>query len=195
MNQLIFATHNAHKSQEVKAIVGDKFDVKNLSEIGMHDEIPETGKTFKENALQKVEFLYNRFKCNCFADDSGLVVDALNGEPGVYSARYAGEPSNMQRNIEKLLEKMKDKTDRRAQFVTVIAVIIDGKTLFFEGEVKGSIIDTLRGDGGFGYDPIFVPDGYDKTFAELPADIKNNISHRAVAIKKFEEYIKDSYKF
>ena len=189
MEQLLFVTHNAHKSEEVKAIVGNNFEVMNLSEINFFDEIPETGNTFKENALQKAKFLHDRLGCNCFADDTGLEVDALNGEPGVYSARYAGEPSNTQRNIEKLLENLKGKKNRKAQFTTVIAVILNNETHFFEGAISGQIIDNQRGEGGFGYDSVFIPDGYDKTFAELPAEVKNPISHRAVAMQKFKEFI------
>lgn len=189
MEQLLFVTHNAHKSEEVKAIVGNNFEVMNLSEINFFDEIPETGNTFKENALQKAKFLHDRLGCNCFADDTGLEVDALNGEPGVYSARYAGEPSNTQRNIEKLLENLKGKENRKAQFTTVIAVILNNEIYFFEGAISGQIIDNQRGEGGFGYDSVFIPDGYDKTFAELPAEIKNSISHRAVAMQKFKEFI------
>jgi XTP/dITP diphosphohydrolase len=189
MEQLLFVTHNAHKSEEVKAIVGNNFEVMNLSEINFFDEIPETGNTFKENALQKAKFLHYRLGCNCFADDTGLEVDALNGEPGVYSARYAGEPSNTQRNIEKLLENLKGKENRKAQFTTVIAVILNNEIYFFEGAISGQIIDNQRGEGGFGYDSVFIPDGYDKTFAELPAEVKNSISHRAVAMQKFKEFI------
>lgn len=189
MNQLIFATHNAHKAEEVKQIVENLFEVKNLSDINFFDEIPETGNTFKENALQKVQYLHNRLNCNCFADDSGLSVDALNGAPGVLSARYAGEPSNSQRNTKKLLKALDGETNRKAQFTTVIAVILDGQTHFFEGVIRGTITEYPRGEGGFGYDPIFIPDGYDKTFAELPADIKNKISHRAIAMQKFKQFI------
>ena len=189
MEQLLFVTHNAHKSEEVKAIVGNNFEVMNLSEINFFDEIPETGNTFKENALQKAKFLHDRLGCNCFADDTGLEVDALNGEPGVYSARYAGEPSNTQRNIEKLLENLKGKENRKAQFTTVIAVILNNEIYFFEGAISGQIIDNQRGEGGFGYDSVFIPDGYDKTFAELPAEVKNSISHRAVAMQKFKKFI------
>lgn len=189
MEQLLFVTHNAHKSEEVKAIVGNNFEVVNLSEINFHEEIPETGNTFKANALQKAKYLHDRVGCNCFADDTGLEVEALNGEPGVYSARYAGEPSNSQRNIEKLLENLKGVENRKAQFTTMIAVILNDKTYFFEGAVHGKIIDNQRGEGGFGYDSVFVPDGYDKTFAELPAEVKNSISHRAVAMQRFKEFI------
>ena len=189
MKELIFVSHNAHKLEEVKAIVVNNFEVKNLSDINVFDEIPETGLSFKENAQQKAEYIYKKLNCNCFADDSGLSVDALDGEPGIYSARYAGEPCNMQNNIAKLLNNLKEKSDRKAQFTTVIAVVLDGEYHFFEGVIRGKIIDTPRGDNGFGYDPIFVPDGYDQTFAELPTEIKNNISHRAIAMQKFQEFI------
>lgn len=189
MNQLIFATHNAHKADEVKAIVGNLFEVKNLSDINFFDEIPETGNTFKENAFQKVKYLHDKLNCNCFADDSGLSVDALNGAPGILSARYAGEPSNSQRNTEKLLNTLKNISNRKAQFTCVIAVILDGQTHFFEGIIRGTITEYPQGEGGFGYDPIFIPDGYDKTFAELPTDIKNKISHRAIALEKFKQFL------
>ncbi len=189
MDQLIFATHNAHKADEVKAIVGNLFEVKNLSDINFFDEIPETGNTFKENAFQKVKYLHDKLNCNCFADDSGLSVDALNGAPGILSARYAGEPSNSQRNTEKLLNNLKNISNRKAQFTCVIAVILDGQTHFFEGIIRGTITEYPQGEGGFGYDPIFIPDGYDKTFAELPAEIKNKISHRAIAMQKFQLFL------
>ncbi len=189
MKNLVFVTHNVHKSEEVQAIIGNHFEIKNLSELNIFEDIPETGSTFKENALQKAEYVYRKLGCNCFADDSGLMVDALNGEPGVYSARYAGEPTNMQHNIEKLLNNLKGQKNRNAQFKTVIAVILNGEKYFFEGEIQGKIIDTPQGNGGFGYDPIFIPDGYDKTFAELPAEVKNKISHRAIAMQKFTDFL------
>lgn len=189
MKNLVFVTHNAHKSEEVNAIIGNHFEIKNLSDLNIFEEIPETGSTFKENALQKAEYVHKKLGCNCFADDTGLMVDALNGAPGVYSARYAGEPSNSQRNIEKLLKNLEGKTNRKAQFTTIIAVILNGETFFFEGTIRGQIIETQKGNGGFGYDSIFVPDGYDKTFAELPAEVKNSISHRAIAMQKFKEFL------
>lgn len=189
MKQLIFATHNAHKADEVKKIVGNSLEIKNLSDINFFDDIPETGSTFKENALQKVQYLHDKIKCNCFADDSGLSVDALNGAPGILSARYAGEPSNSQRNTEKLLDVLKNETNRKAQFTCVIAVILDEQTHFFEGIIRGTLTESPQGEGGFGYDPIFIPDGYDKTFAELPSEIKNKISHRAIAMQKFQQFI------
>lgn len=189
MKNLVFVTHNAHKSEEVNAIIGNHFEIKNLSDLNIFEEIPETGSTFKENALQKAEYVHKKLGCNCFADDTGLMVDALDGAPGVYSARYAGEPSNSQRNIEKLLKNLEGKTNRKAQFTTIIAVILNGETFFFEGTIRGQIIETQKGNGGFGYDSIFVPDGYDKTFAELPAEVKNSISHRAIAMQKFKEFL------
>ncbi len=189
MDQIIFVTHNKHKSEEIKNIIGNSFEIKNLSDINITEEIPETGNTLKENALQKAKYLHDKLGCNCFADDTGLEVDCLNGEPGVYSARYAGEPTNSQHNIEKLLHNLKGKENRNAQFRTVIAVILDNKTYFFEGSIAGQIIDTQRGDGGFGYDSVFIPNGYDKTFAELPTEVKNSISHRALAMQKFKEFI------
>lgn len=189
MKNLVFVTHNAHKSEEVNAIIGNHFEIKNLSDLNIFEEIPETGSTFKENALQKAEYVHKKLGCNCFADDTGLMVDALDGAPGVYSARYAGEPSNSQRNIEKLLKNLEGKTNRKAQFTTIIAVIINGETFFFEGTIRGQIIETQKGNGGFGYDSIFMPDGYDKTFAELPAEVKNSISHRAIAMQKFKEFL------
>mgnify|MGYP003295337625 CR=1 FL=1 len=189
MKDLVFVTHNAHKSKEVNAIIGNHFEIKNLSDLNIFEEIPETGSTFKENALQKAEYVYKKLGCNCFADDTGLMVDALDGAPGVYSARYAGEPSNSQRNIEKLLKNLEGKTNRKAQFTTIIAVILNDETFFFEGTIRGQIIETQKGDGGFGYDSIFMPDGYDKTFAELPAEVKNSISHRAIAMQKFKEFL------
>ena len=189
MKELIFVTHNAHKADEVKAIINNTFKIKNLSEINFFEEIPETGNTFQDNALQKAKYLHDKIKCNCFADDSGLSIDALHGEPGVLSARYAGEPSNSQRNTEKLLKALEHETNRKAQFITVIAVILDEQIHFFEGSIQGTITKAPQGEGGFGYDPVFIPDGYDKTFAELPSEVKNKISHRAVAMQKFKDFL------
>ena len=194
MKELIFVTHNAHKADEVKAIINDTFRIKNLSEINFFEEIPETGNTFKDNALQKAKYLHDKIKCNCFADDSGLSVDALNGEPGVLSARYAGEPSNSQRNTEKLLNTLKNETNRKAQFITVIAVILDEQIHFFEGSVQGTITESPQGEGGFGYDPVFFVPEKAKTFSQLTAEEKNEISHRGKALeefaKKLETYLK-----
>ncbi|MFI3297145.1 MAG: RdgB/HAM1 family non-canonical purine NTP pyrophosphatase, partial [bacterium] len=188
-----FATHNQNKCNEIDAMVGDKFEIQTLDNVGITEEIPEDGDTFKANALIKAKYVYDKLNCDCFADDSGLMVDALGGEPGIYSARYAGEPCDMKRNIEKLLAKLEGVKNRKAKFHTSIALIIDGEIKYFEGEIYGVIIDELRGDNGFGYDPIFVPDGYDKTFAELDSEIKNAISHRAVAVKKLTTYLKGNF--
>lgn len=190
MKELVFATNNSHKIEEVSAMLGGEIKITSLAELGCHDDIPETADTFAGNALMKAEYVLRHFARNCFADDSGLEVECLGGEPGVLSARYAGEHGNAQANMDKLLEAMKDCDNRKACFKTVIALILDGETHFFEGRVDGYITRDKRGEGGFGYDPIFVPDGYDKTFAELGEEIKNKISHRAAAVAKLCEFLK-----
>lgn len=192
MIQLILSTHNRHKCGEIQAMLAGLAEITDLKTIGFNDEIPETGDTFEENARQKAQYIYDRLHKDCFADDSGLMVDALDGEPGVRSARYAGEPVDMERNIDLLLQRMQGKTDRTARFVTVIAAIIGGQTRYFRGEVKGRLIEKRCGTGGFGYDPIFIPDGYDKTFGELDAETKNAISHRANAIKQLRLFLDES---
>lgn len=191
MEKLVFATNNRHKLEEVSAMTGGTVKIVSLAEIGCHDDIPETADTFQGNALQKAAYVYEHFGLPCFADDSGLEVDCLGGIPGVLSARYAGEHGNSEANIAKLLDAMKGSENRKADFKTAVALILpDGKTEFFEGRVDGAITTEKRGKGGFGYDPIFIPDGYDKTFAELGEDIKNKISHRAKAIAALCEYLK-----
>ena len=191
MEKLVFATNNRHKLEEVSAMTGGTVKIVSLAEIGCHDDIPETADTFQGNALQKAAYVYEHFGLPCFADDSGLEVDCLGGIPGVLSARYAGEHGNSEANIAKLLDAMKGSENRKADFKTVVALILpDGKTEFFEGRVDGVITMEKRGEGGFGYDPIFIPDGYDKTFAELGESIKNKISHRAKAIAALCEYLK-----
>lgn len=192
MKKFILATHNAHKRIEIGAMMEGLAEITDLEQIGLTDEIPETGTTFEENAMQKAEYVWKCTGKDCFADDSGLSVEALGGEPGVWSARYAGEPVDMQKNMNKLLCKLRGVQNRKAQFVTVIAVISKGERFLFRGTVDGIIIDTPRGDGGFGYDPIFVPDGYDKTFAELGCEEKNSISHRANAVKNMIAWMKDN---
>ena len=182
--KLIFATHNSNKVKEILPLVGDN-KLSSLDDLGFHDEIEETGKTLEENALIKARFVYDKFNENCFADDTGLEVECLEGAPGVYSARFAGNQKNAENNMDKLLDLLKNKTNRKAQFRTVIALIIDGEEHLFEGIVKGEILDKKKGDKGFGYDPVFLPDGYDQSFAELPINEKNEISHRARALKKF----------
>lgn len=188
--ELIFATHNQHKTQEARAILGEKWTLKNLHDIGCEEEIPETTDTLQGNALQKAQYVVDHFHTNCFADDTGLEIEALDGRPGVYSARYAGEHCTYQDNVNKVLEEMQGMTNRKACFKTVIALILDGETYLFEGRVDGTIIETPRGTNGFGYDPVFVPDGYDQTFAEMGDEEKNSISHRARAMQKLMEFLK-----
>lgn len=186
---LVFATNNQHKLEEVKALTGEKFRIKTLQEIGCHDDIPETGVTFQENASQKSRYLYERFHVDCFADDSGLEVDALNGEPGVYSARYSGTRDS-ERNLQLVLENMKGVPNRKARFRCVISLIFKGAEYFFEGTVEGTITEEMTGASGFGYDPIFTPDGYTATFAEMSQEDKNAISHRGKAITQLVEFLK-----
>ena len=187
--KLVFATHNAHKVDEVRAILPASVELVGLAALGCHDEIPETSKTLRDNALQKVQYIHDRFGVDCFADDTGLEVEALDGAPGVYSARYAGEPADFAKNRAKLLAALTGISNRRAQFRTVVSLILNDKTYFFEGIVTGRIIAEERGVGGFGYDSVFVPDGYDKTFAELPAAVKNSISHRARAMEQLNNFL------
>lgn len=188
--QLVFASNNQHKLSEIQFIIGKEFQLITLSEAGFTGDIPEDQNTLEGNALEKARYIFLKLNANCFADDTGLEVEALNGEPGVYSARYAGSENNSEKNIAKLLFNIKDKTNRKAQFRTVIALIINGKEFLFEGIVKGIIINEKRGVSGFGYDPIFVPDGYNNTFAEMPISEKNKISHRANAIHKLADFLK-----
>ena len=187
--QLVFATHNAHKVDEVRAILPASVELVGPAALGCHDEIPETGDTLRDNALQKVQYIHDRFGVDCFADDTGLEVEALDGAPGVYSARYAGEPADFAKNRAKLLAALTGMSNRRAQFRTVVSLILNDKTYFFEGIVTGRIIAEERGVGGFGHDSVFVPDGYDKTFAELPAAVKNSISHRARAMEQLNNFL------
>ena len=187
--KLVFATNNLHKLDEVRAIAGTRFSIISLKELGCFDEIPETGTTLVENALQKAQYIHDRFHCNCFADDTGLEIEALNGRPGVYSARYAGEHCSFEDNIRKVLLEMEGIPNRKASFITVIALILNGKNYFFEGRINGEIMETQKGSNGFGYDPIFKPLGYDKTFAEMTNTEKNSISHRALATKKLNDFL------
>ena len=191
--ELLFATHNAHKVKEVNEIISDINDLKviSLAEMGISEDIPETQDTIRGNAIQKAEYLWNKFGKNCFAEDSGLEIDALNGAPGVYSARYSGEPKNDKRNLEKVLTELGNETKRNARFRTVIAFIYNGELNCFEGICEGTIRNETAGNSGFGYDPIFEPKGYDKTFGELPTGIKNRISHRAKAMILFLEALKN----
>lgn len=189
VEKLVFTTNNLHKLQEVRAILDGKVNIRSLSEIGCFDEIPETADTLEGNALMKAKYVYDRFQLDCFADDTGLEIEALGGEPGVFSARYAGLEQDSYKNRMKVLRLMKQQTNRKARFRTVIALILQGEEYFFEGKISGVIANEPRGEGGFGYDSIFVPDGYEKTFAELSAEQKNQISHRAIAVKKFADFI------
>ncbi len=186
---LVFATHNAHKLAEVQAMLGAGFLLKSLNDIGFEEDIDETGSTFQANAHLKSKAIFDRFGLNCFADDSGLVVDALHGEPGIYSARYSGS-RDPKTNLELVLQKMEGHQERSAHFVSIISLIWEGDNYFFEGRVEGSIIEKSRGLAGFGYDPIFIPKGYDLTFAEMEATEKNRISHRSLAMQQMLEFLK-----
>lgn len=188
---LIFATHNAHKVQEVKDLMPEQYQVLSLDDINFTDEIPETGNTLAQNALSKAYYLYVKTAKNCFADDSGLEVDALNGEPGVYSARYAGDARDDKANLQKVLDNLKDKTNRKARFKTVFYLIWNGTKWQFEGEVEGTITDAPRGTNGFGYDPVFQPVGHSRTFAEMSKEEKGQISHRSIALKKMLDFLAD----
>lgn len=187
---LVVATNNNHKLGELKTMLADFFEVKGMAEMGFHDDIVEDADTFSGNALIKARTIARKLSCSCIADDSGLEVDALNGEPGIYSARYAGEPKSDTRNLEKVLEKLGDEPNRKAKFTAVIAYVHNGLEYVFEGNVEGSILAETKGEKGFGYDPIFIPKGFDKTFAQMTADEKNALSHRARAVEKFLEFVK-----
>ncbi len=188
--KLVFATNNQHKLSEIKNLAGNDFEIINLSEIGCTDDIPEAGATIETNASQKSFFIYNKYGVDCFADDTGLEIESLYGAPGVYSARYAGESCNSEDNIDRALKELNGVTNRKACFRTVISLVIGGKEKKFEGRVDGDILTERQGKGGFGYDPIFRPKDYDMTFAEMPLELKNSISHRGQAIKKLLEYLK-----
>ena len=188
--KLVFATNNAHKLEEIAAILGEKIKLLSLKDIECTADIPETANTLEGNATQKAEYIYQQYGLDCFADDTGLEVEALDGAPGVFSARYAGEGHNSEDNMQKLLQNLQGVTNRKAQFRTVICLIWDGKKYLFEGICKGEIIEEKRGNTGFGYDPIFVPERYDQTFAELGNDIKNSISHRAKAVELLCNFLK-----
>lgn len=190
MKNLVFATGNIHKLQEVQGLFKEGFALSCLKDVNITEEIPETADNLVDNALQKARYVYEKCGIPCFADDTGLEVDALDGAPGVYSARYAGEQKDSKLNMLLLLKNMNGKTNRNARFRTIIAYIDENaQEHIFEGEIKGKIIENMAGTNGFGYDPIFVPEGYDKTFAELSSEIKNTISHRARAMEKFLSYI------
>jgi len=187
--KLCFATNNAHKLEEIQTILGDRFDLLSLKDINCTDELPETGDTLEANSLQKAQYLYDHYQVNCFADDSGLEVYALGGEPGVDSAHYAGPKRIHADNVQLLLKNLASKYDRSAQFRTVITLILNGEISQFEGLIKGRIISELRGSEGFGYDPIFVPEGHETTFAEMSLIEKGKMSHRARAFEKLVSYL------
>lgn len=188
--EICFATNNKKKLEEVKAALeGKDIIILSLEEIGCREELAETGNTLDDNAFQKARYVSENYQVNCFADDTGLEVEALDGEPGVYSGRYAGEPRSDARNVELLLDKLDGEENRKARFRTVIALILDGKEYKFEGKAEGSITDLQVGSQGFGYDPVFQPEGYDKTFAELSMDEKNAISHRGKAVRKLISFL------
>lgn len=191
--KLVFATNNRHKLDEVRAIVGDRVEVLSLNDIGCYDDIPETADTLQGNALIKARYIHEKFGVDCFADDTGLEVEALDGAPGVYSARYAGEECDSEANMQKLLQNLTGKSNRNAQFRTVIALIIKGEEKLFNGIVKGTITEEKRGDSGFGYDPVFVPEGFSESFAQMSGDMKNSISHRYRATRELSNYLKEIY--
>ena len=187
--KLCLATNNAHKIEELQSLLGENFQLQTLNEIGCNDDIPETADTFQGNSLLKAMYVWERFQINCIADDSGLEVEALNGEPGIFSARYAGEHGNHAKNMDKLLQNLAGIENRKAQFRCVITLIINALPHFFEGIIRGKIIQEKRGSQGFGYDPLFVPDGYNRTFAEMSIEEKNPISHRGLAVAKMIEFL------
>ena len=190
--ELIIASQNQNKLVEFEKILGDKINLFSLSDIGLNQEIPENEKTIKKNAMFKAKFVNTQTGKNVFADDTGLEIDSLNGEPGVYSARYSGVDRNSDKNIELVLRKLKNKANRNSRFKTIISLIIDGKSVNFEGVVEGKITEKKRGSNGFGYDPIFQPNGYSSTFGEMSLKEKNKISHRSIAINKMIQYLKEN---
>ena len=188
-HDLIFATNNQHKISEIQSLIGDNFILKSLQQIGCTEDIPETEPTLEGNALLKAQYIFNKFGKNCFADDTGLEIEALDGRPGVFSARYATNGHDFDANIDKVLEELAGVENRKARFRTVIALILEGSVHYYEGIVKGEIITERKGIKGFGYDPVFLPDGYDQTFAEMPLSEKNKISHRARAVSQLVDFL------
>ncbi|MFT3740977.1 MAG: non-canonical purine NTP diphosphatase [Breznakibacter sp.] len=192
--ELVFATHNQHKLEELKKLMPSTIKLLSLNDIGEYEEIPETGNTLTHNASLKAWHVFNKFGKNCFADDTGLEVEALNNEPGVYSARYAGEEKNPEKNVAKLLSKLEGKISRKACFRTVISLIIDGREYLFEGSVEGEIETEPKGGKGFGYDPVFRPLGFGQTFAQIDITLKNKISHRGRAVEKLMSFLAQDFK-
>lgn len=189
--KLIIATNNEHKVKEIKAVLPKDFEVLSLREAGITEDIPEEQATLEGNALQKARYIYEKYGKSCFADDTGLEVTALNNAPGIFSARYAGSHCNSEDNMIKLLRELSNASDRTARFRTVIALILDGKEYLFEGEIKGTILHEQQGKGGFGYDPVFQPEGYEDSFAIMPLGTKNRISHRGKAVRKLVTFLKE----
>ena len=190
--ELVFATNNKHKLEEISHILDEHYKIVSLKEIGCNEDIAETAETLEGNALLKARYIHSRYGRDCFADDTGLEIDALEGKPGVFSARYAGPGHDHQKNMDKVLFEMAGQANRKAQFRTVIALILEGQEYLFEGIVKGEILTERHGDKGFGYDPIFKPDGFDLSFAEMDLDDKNEISHRGRATRKLAEFLNKS---
>jgi XTP/dITP diphosphohydrolase len=187
--KLVFATNNKHKLEEVRKILPSSIEILTLNDIGCTEDLPETGNTFEQNALQKARYIHDKYGHDCFADDSGLEVDALHGRPGVYSARYAGKENDSGANITKLLTELNHEENRKGKFRTVIALMIGEETTYFEGSIAGEITLGVRGKNGFGYDPVFVPEGFHVTFAEMAPELKNKISHRSIAVGKLVEFL------
>ncbi len=187
--KLCMATNNRHKIEEIKSLIPAHIQLLSLADIGCDVELPETGDTLEANSLQKARYVWDHYQVSCFADDTGLEVESLDGEPGVYSARYAGSHRSSEDNIRLLLQKLQEKPNRNAQFRTCITLILDGKVHQFDGVVKGQIIEDLRGRGGFGYDPVFIPEGHSQTFAEMPLETKNQISHRGRAVGQLVAFL------
>lgn len=187
---IVFATNNQHKLEEIQKLVSTDFIILKLNDIGCFEELQENQNTLEGNASEKSWYIYNKYQMNCFADDTGLEIEVLNGRPGVFSARYAGLQKSFADNMKKVLKEMQEKSNRKARFRTVISLIINGKEKIFEGIVNGIILQKPRGDKGFGYDPIFQPDGYDLSFAEMSLEEKNKISHRGKAVELLVEYLK-----
>ena len=189
MIKLVFATNNENKIKEINALLTNSIKLLSLKDIGCHEDIPETANTIEGNAILKAKYVYEKYGYDCFADDTGLEINSLSGEPGVFSARYAGEEKNADKNMDKVLQKLALQKDRTAQFKTVVALVINGKTSTFEGIVEGEITSKKNGEDGFGYDPIFKPNGFKITFAEMPLSEKNKISHRGRAVKKLIDFL------
>lgn len=191
MKKLVFATNNKHKLFEVRELLKNEYEVVGLSEIGCHEDIAETSHTLEGNASLKSNYVFKNYNLNCFADDTGLEVESLNGKPGVFSARYAGKDHDFEANLQKVLTELKDKDNRKARFRTSVSLILEEKEYFFEGIINGIITKEKSGSDGFGYDPIFLPNGYDQTFAEMDLELKNKISHRGLAVMKLIEFLKN----